>query len=123
MLVDSGLHPILDPSGNFQFSATSDYVRADLAGSKRAQSSSPIDFGGYTGGEYRTQVDPPDNDSSLRSAKLDYDLWVQDPKYAVYPNPLSADVDVYAPGASMMIINGFVSPTEVWGDIDYSFGP
>ncbi|MBA7572318.1 hypothetical protein ES708_14097 [subsurface metagenome] len=124
MVVDSGLHPILD-DGNFQFYAASDYIDVDLVGS--ALYSSPIDFGGYTGGDYRTYTDAPTNDSSDRRSLFDYDLWLQKPA-TIYPNPLTADVDVYAPGSSMMIINAFVkgdikSPTEVWGDINYSFIP
>jgi len=114
--VDSGLHPILDAVGNFQFSAVSDMVTADLIGS--ALGISPIDFGGSTGGQYRNN---PGVSSSTRSGGLDYDLWLQEPKYAVYPNPLTADVDVYAPDASSMSINAYTSPTEVWGDINFNW--
>uniref|UniRef100_A0A6M3LW69 Uncharacterized protein n=1 Tax=viral metagenome TaxID=1070528 RepID=A0A6M3LW69_9ZZZZ len=115
MIVDSGLHPILDVGGNFQFYAASDFVVADLSGS--ALGSSPIDFGGHTGGEYRTTN--PGGSSSTRNAELDYNLWLQK-SATIYPNPLTAYVGVYAPDASPLTINAYISPTEVWGDVSYS---
>lgn len=117
MLVDSNLHPVLDADGNFQYAASSDWATADLDGA--AQGSSPIDFGGSTGGSYRNN---PSVSSSARRSSLDYDLWLQEPKYTVYPNPLTALVDIYAPGALSIISNAYTSLIEVWGDINFNFG-
>lgn len=115
------LKPNLDPVGDFQFLSASDMVTVDVVGS--ALGSSPIDFGGQTGGQYRTYTAPPGNNSNLRSSSIDYDVWLQESP-TIYPNPLTAVVYVYAPDASSMVINAWTTTTpttEVWGNVIYSY--